>query len=64
MKGIIKRREVRVKRKENREKMENKKKIIMVNSTLQQLVMSDSECFIYSIVIAFPGPARRCQYKS
>lgn len=62
MKGRIKRREVRVKRKENREKMENKKKIIMVNSTLQQLVMS--ECFIYSIVIAFPGPARRCQYKS
>lgn len=51
-----------MKRKENREKMENKKKIIMVNSTLQQLVMS--ECFIYSIVIAFPGPARRCQYKS
>lgn len=41
MKGIIKRREVRVKRKENREKMENKKKIIMVNSTLQQLVMSE-----------------------
>lgn len=34
MKGRIKRREVRVKRKENREKMENKKKIIMVNSTL------------------------------
>lgn len=51
-----------MKRKENREKMENKKKIIMVNSTLQQLVTS--ECFIYSIVIAFPGPARRCQYKS
>lgn len=62
MKGRIKRREVRVKRKENREKMENKKKIIVVNSTLQQLVTS--ECFIYSIVIAFPGPARRCQYKS
>lgn len=41
MKGIIKRREVRVKRKENREKMENKKKIIMVNSTPQQLVMSE-----------------------
>lgn len=31
-----------MKRKENREKMENKKKIIMVNSTLQQLVICES----------------------